>query len=133
MKCPLCDLTNQKVIYKDNDCCCIVNIEPLKEGHLMVLPIRHITDMADLGKIESQKIFALLSRMSKIISKIYKKDPIIFMNLGKYSTQPHIHFHILPSKGGLRGLFSKFEKIPHRKAASQEELERIAKKIKKLI
>ena len=131
MNCPLCDLSKQEVVYQDDYCFCTVILEPLKDGHLMILPKRHVTDLADLKPEESQSIMKLLGRLSKIIPEVYSEDPIIFMNLGKHSTQPHIHFHILPSKGGLRHLFSEYEKLPFRKKATFQELKKISNKIRK--
>jgi diadenosine tetraphosphate (Ap4A) HIT family hydrolase len=109
----------------------MVNLEPLKDGHFMVLPKRHVTQLQDLKAKESQAILKLLGRLEKIIPEIYSEDPIIFMNLGSYSTQPHLHFHILPSKGGLRDLFASYEKIPYRKQGTREELKKIADKVKR--
>jgi len=107
--------------------------EPLKDGHLMVLPKKHVTSLEDLEPQEAHAILKLLGRLGKTISEVYDEDPIIFMNLGHHGTQPHIHFHILPSKGGLRHLFSEYEKMPFRKKATAKELKFIGDKIKKEI
>ncbi len=122
MECPLCDLSKQEVIYQDDYCFSIIISEPLKAGHLMVLPKRHIISLMDLNAEEAAAIANILGRLAKVFIESSDDDPIIFMNQGKHSTQPHIHFHILPSKGGLRHLFSKYEKIPFRRKANPEEL-----------
>lgn len=127
--CPLCDLSKQEIIYQDDYCYGMVIIEPLKENHLMVLPKRHVTTLMDLTADESLAINKLLGRLAKIFVESEGEDPIIFMNQGKHSTQPHIHFHILPSKGGLRHLFAKYEKIPMRVKATPEQLKAIGEKI----
>ena len=131
MTCPLCDLSNKQLVYQDDYCFAMVISEPLKDGHLMVLPKRHVESLTDLNPEESQAILKLLGRLDKTISEAYDEEPIIFMNLGGHSTQPHIHFHILPSKGGLRHLFSEYEKLPFRKAANSQERKRIGDKIRK--
>lgn len=126
MKCELCDLTNPGIIYYDSYCYSKVILEPIKEGHLLILPKRHVENLADLKPKESQAILNLLERLRKIISKVYKEDSIIVMNTGKYSSQKHLHFHILPSKGGLRHLFSKYENTPFKKEITVQELNRIS-------
>jgi len=131
MNCPLCDLSKQEVIYQDAYCFSTVISEPLKDGHLMVLPKRHVTSLEYLNSQESQAILKLLGRLGKIIPGSYADDPIIFMNLGRHSTQPHLHLHILPSKGGLRDLFSEYEKVPLRKKATFKELKSIEDKIRR--
>lgn len=130
MDCPLCDLSKQEIVYEDEFCYSMVIIEPLKENHLMVLPKRHVTSLADLADKESLAITKILGRLGKIFVEDEGEDPIIFMNLGKHSTQPHIHFHILPSKGGLRHLFSEYEKIPVRVKATPKQLKSIGKSIR---
>ncbi|MEK6964088.1 MAG: hypothetical protein AABX70_06690 [Nanoarchaeota archaeon] len=42
------------------------------------------------------------------------------MNEGAHSTQPHIHWHVLPSKGGLRALFAALEGMEERPQRSRE-------------
>ena len=130
MSCPLCDLSNQEIVYQDDYCYGVVILEPLKDGHLMILPKRHVTDLSNLNSNETKAIFTLLGRLEKAIQQEYREDPIIFMNRGKWSTQPHIHFHILPSKGGLRHLFAGFEKIPFRTKATAKEMKAIGDKIR---
>lgn len=129
-ECPFCDLTKLEIFYQDDYCFGMIISEPLKDGHLMVVPKRHVENLSDLKSEESQAILNLLGRLRKIIPQIYKDDPIILMNTGDHSTIDHIHFHILPSKGGLRDLFSKFEGLPYRQAATKQELAKMAQKIK---
>lgn len=133
MECKLCDLTNHEIVYQDNDCFAMVIKEPLKDYHLMVLPKRHVASLADLTPVESVAILNLLGLLGKIMSQVDSDDPIIFMNTGKHSTQAHIHFHILPSKGGLRELFSTYEKIPFRREGTKEELKQIGNKVREIL
>ena len=106
-------------------------LEPVKEGHLLVLPKRHVEKLADLKPEESQAILNLLDRLIVTIKEIYKEDSIIAMNTGKFCSQKHLHFHILPSKGGVRHLFRKYENTPFKKEISIQELDRISDKFKK--
>jgi len=62
--------------------------------------------------------------------EVYNEDPMILMNLGSHSTVAHIHLHILPSKGGLRDLYSTHEKILFRTKATAEERKKIGDKIR---
>ena len=129
-ECQLCDLSIHRLVYQDDLCYAMVNLEPLKDYHLMVLPKRHVTRLQDLKAKESQAILKLLGRLGKVMPEIYSEDPVIFMNLGKHSSQPHIHFHILPSKGSLRDLFASYEKIPYRKQGTTQSFKKIADIVK---
>lgn len=63
----------------------------------------------------------LLQEMEDLLNRKFDEDIITFKNSGKHSTQLHAHFHLIPSKGALRDLFSTYENIPKRKQISKEE------------
>jgi diadenosine tetraphosphate (Ap4A) HIT family hydrolase len=123
-------LPKYQIIDRNQYTFVMLNYLPLKDGHLMVLPNRHVTQLSDLKPIESVNILKYLEIAGKVIKKLFSQDPIIIMNTGSHSTQDHLHFHILPSKGGIRELFQSFEKVPYRRKASKQELINIAQKIK---
>lgn len=134
-KCALCrELKERKyVVYKDKYCFCIVAKWPIKRGHLLVIPIRHVTDVSDLKKEESGAIFQAIGLLQKILPKIYKIDAIVVQNPMEWRTEGHIHFHILPSIGAVRHLFSKYEGTPFMSEVPDEAMEKIAKVVIKAI
>lgn len=130
MSCPFCDLSQHEIIYQDDFCFGVVILEPVKDGHLMVLPKRHVETLSDLKPEESKAIADLLDKFKKALMDLYDDDPMILMNTGSHGTQPHIHIHILPSRGGLRDLFAAAENTPFRYKATKEELKKIGDKIR---
>ncbi|MFC1647988.1 HIT family protein [Nanoarchaeota archaeon] len=131
MECPLCDALTQdyRLIYKDDLVFCIVCKEPVRPGHLLVLPVRHIEKISDLTPEELKRIHDFLDKLTPIVTG-FGDDVIMGLNRGTNSTQPHLHYHILPSKGSLREVVAKFEGLPKRVAASMDEFKRIKDNVK---
>ena len=88
---------------------------PVSEGHLEVVPKRHVVDWWGTTKEERIAIFDLLDEAKKIIDQKYHPDGYnIGMNLGETAGQSvmHLHVHLIPRylgdvpnpRGGVRGV-----------------------------
>ncbi len=130
--CPLCDIKNQKYrIIEENEHAIASIIKwPLKEGHTMIIPKRHVKQLSDLEDKELKSTINLMDKIKLKISRLYSDSPAIHINSGANSTQEHVHIHVLPSKGSLRHLFSQYENVPFREDISDEEKSIIAEKIR---
>lgn len=135
MPCQLCkECKNNKVlIYQTKYSFCIVAKWPLKPGHVLVLPKRHVTRLSSLNKNEAKDLLDEVEKMYHTLKRIYKEDCIIHLNRGRLGSQHHIHIHIVPSKEGLRPLIAHLEKIPQRKPIPLSEMEEIKDFIKSKI
>ena len=130
----MCDALNQeyRIVEKDDYSFCIVNAFPLKDGHVMVLPRRHVLEIPEFSDIEK---ISMLDMTSRIRSRLIEKyaQGIITLNHGNgLNTQEHFHIHLLPSRVGLRNLVSSYEKIPFKERASEEKLREIRDYINKI-
>ena len=131
MVCELC-LANKelfRLVDENVEAFSIVISEPLKDGHLLVLPKRHVIDFNELTPQEAKGLLNLIDKMKIVLKKTYQQDPIILINTGKHKTQSHLHFHILPSRVSTRYLFSDSQKVPKREDKSREYLEYVRNKI----
>ena len=134
MSCVLCDsLVDEpgRILYQDQHVFVLLNIEPIKEGHVMVLPTRHAENLKDLTPDESEAFLKTIDRCMFAITKAYDETPMCLVNGWKYRTQSHLHAHVLPSKKNLRGLYSASEGIEERKRADDEMLKRVADRLKR--
>jgi histidine triad (HIT) family protein len=131
MVCEMCNALKEeyRLVKESEFSFCIINIEPLKKGHVMVLPKRHVNNLDDLNPNESKDILNLCAELKDKIKEKYEEDALIMLNTGKHSSQEHIHFHIWPSKGMLRDLVSSFEGIPKRIRATKEELQKMKEEL----
>jgi diadenosine tetraphosphate (Ap4A) HIT family hydrolase len=123
--CELCESINEKnrLICETEYSFCVICKWPLKSGHILVLPKKCVSQkgISLLNSTELNDLMSLIQRMENTLNLIYTEDVITFKNSNSHSTQLHLHYHLLPSKGALRDLFSNFENIPNRELISEEK------------
>jgi len=92
------------ILYRGKTCFVIMNFYPYNNGHLLVVPNRHISDIELLNETEQTELMKLLTDSSTILKKVLKSDGLnIGMNLGRVAgagIDDHIHFHIVPRWNG---------------------------------
>jgi len=73
---------------------------PYNNGHLMVVPFKHVSDLSDLTKEELHDLFETVQLCEKVIKENYHPDGInVGMNLGKAAgagIDEHLHVHLVP-------------------------------------
>lgn len=88
---------------------------PVNDGHLEVIPKRHVQDWWSITKEEKIAIFELIDEAKKIVDNKFHPDGYnIGMNLGVAAGQSvmHLHVHLIPRykgdvknpRGGVRGI-----------------------------
>ena len=88
------------VLYRGKKCFVIMNLYPYNNGHIMVVPNRHVDDLTKLTPTESRELFELTIRFEKILRKELKAGGFnIGINLGEVAgagIKTHLHMHIVP-------------------------------------
>lgn len=88
---------------------------PVNEGHLLIIPYRHVSDYFDLTPYEKTAIFDLLDEAKAFLEKERHPDGYnIGINVGESAGQTvwHVHVHLIPRykgdvedpRGGVRGV-----------------------------
>ncbi len=79
---------------------CMLNIYPYNNGHLMVVPKKHVSDLSLLNDAELLDLMKSLNLAKKLITKILKPQGFnIGINLGQVAGAGfpgHVHIHIVP-------------------------------------
>lgn len=82
----------------------VMNKYPYNNGHLMVVPYRHLMDIGDLTAEESFEMMCLLRECSRILRDEFSPQGInIGLNLGEAAgagIREHMHFHLVPRWNG---------------------------------
>jgi len=88
------------ILYRSNLCYVIMNTFPYNNGHLLVVPNRHVSNLNSLSQEECNDLFSLVRLTEEIITKVYHPDGLnIGLNLGKAAgagIDDHLHVHIVP-------------------------------------
>jgi ATP adenylyltransferase len=97
------DLKNL-VVHKANLTYTILNLYPYNNGHLMVVPKRHIWEFEKLNMDESNEMMEQLKYAKLVLEQIYKPQGFnMGLNLGRAGgagIKEHLHFHIVPRWNG---------------------------------
>ena len=99
--CIFCKLVNKEIpaeiIFEDDLICCFLDIDPINEGHVLIIPKKHYLDIDELDKETSTRIMDFSIVMTKVIKNIFKPDGYTIMqNGGIFNDVGHYHMHIFP-------------------------------------
>lgn len=104
--CLFCTLQQQPksikslVLFKGKRAFVVLNRYPYTNGHLMVVPKRHVADFESLSAGEHQDIANLSARAIKALKKISHPHGFnVGLNLGKAAgagIEGHLHTHVVP-------------------------------------
>ena len=90
------------VVYEDDEILAFRDIHPVAPVHVLVIPKKHITSLAEMKKEDEP----LIGRIYTVINEIAKKEGIfekgfrVIVNCGEDGGQvvKHLHFHLLGGK-----------------------------------
>ncbi|MBC8495195.1 HIT family protein [archaeon] len=135
MDCELCKAINEtdRIIFETELSFCIIPKWPLKTGHVMVLPKRHVVDWSELNKEEAKDLIDLIDKMKFTLLKGFEEDCLILNHAGKLRSQQHLHAHIVPSKKAMRDFFLLTENIPKYEDVPEKVMIEMCEHVKKLL
>ncbi|HZU72952.1 MAG TPA: HIT domain-containing protein [Acidimicrobiales bacterium] len=88
------------VLWRGATVAALLNAFPYTSGHLMVMPVRHTADLADLSPQESSELWSALTDSLSAIRRAYGPDALnLGANLGRAAgagVPGHVHLHVLP-------------------------------------
>ncbi|MBU2506007.1 MAG: HIT domain-containing protein [Bacteroidetes bacterium] len=92
------------VVKKSKNCFVVLNLYPYNNGHLMIVPNRHISSLNEITDEENVEIMKLIKESSNALTNLMKPHGFnIGANIGKAAgagIDTHIHFHVLPRWNG---------------------------------
>lgn len=78
----------------------ILNKYPYNNGHLMIVPKRHLSKFEDLNSEEGLDVFLVLQKTVEILNGVLKPEGLnIGMNIGRAAgagIDKHLHYHVVP-------------------------------------
>lgn len=115
---------NNLLVHKSENTITILNLYPYNNGHLMIVPKRHINSIEKLTSKESHELMDQVILAEKVLNQIYKPQGFnIGANLGRAGgagIEEHIHFHIVPRWNGDTNFMPSIGEV---KVISQDLLE----------
>lgn len=92
------------VVFEGVTCYVVLNLYPYNNGHLMVVPYRHLPALASLTPEELAELALLTQRSETALTEAYAPHGInVGINLGKSAgagVLDHLHVHLVPRWNG---------------------------------
>jgi ATP adenylyltransferase len=92
------------IVSRGPSCFVILNAFPYNNGHLMVVPYRHVSAPAELNPDESAEMMATAARMTEVLDAVYRPNGYnIGINVGSAAgagIAAHLHLHVVPRWNG---------------------------------
>jgi len=92
------------IVYRGRTCFVILNLFPYNNGHLMVIPYRHIATLASATSEELAELIELTRRAEIALTEAYVPHGMnMGINLGKPAGAgilDHVHMHVVPRWNG---------------------------------
>lgn len=123
------------LVYQDQLCSALMDIQPVNPGHLLVVPNRHAPFLTDLTEEEGAQMFRVAQRLAGALrqSGLRCEGINFFLADGEAAMQEifHVHLHVFPRFQN-DGFGLKFSSEYMQKPA-RKELNEAAEKIKKVL
>jgi len=101
-QCVFCEIVAGRapaLVVAENDLAiAILDIQPLAEGHCLVIPRRHVTWWDEMNARETEAVFALARQTANKIRKAYAPDCVTMYARGRRI--PHTHIFLVPTYAG---------------------------------
>jgi histidine triad (HIT) family protein len=75
----------------------IRDIAPKAETHLLILPVRHVATLRDVGQFEDEEVARMLRFVAETAARVGLDDYRVIINVGPGGGQTvfHLHLHVL--------------------------------------
>lgn len=100
MDCVFCKIIKGEIpakkIYEDDKVIAILDINPLVDGHVLVIPKKHFKNIYEIDNKEFEEVFERAKKIAKDITKKLNSIGVTFQINYGYNLVDHFHIHLLP-------------------------------------
>ena len=86
------------IFYEDEKFIAILDINPIRDGHVLVIPKKEIDYIFDLDDQEYLELMSVSKKMAHLLEEKLK-DKVNYKRIAMLldgSTVPHVHVHLIP-------------------------------------
>ena len=103
--CVFCQIIRREapasIVYEDEQVAAFLSNRPVNEGHTLVVPKKHYTNIFEIPEDEAAYLFKVAKRVAEAVKEATGIEAFrIVQNNGKDAAQVifHLHVHIIPMK-----------------------------------
>ena len=135
--CRFCEIIKEKedMIFENDHTYVMINQSPYKEGHILVLPKKHVIDTRDLDEKALKKLYETINFMLDVLGKTYETNSF---NIGcnicpaAGATFEHLHFQLVPRWVGDSGFMEVFADTRVMKESPKKTRDKLREAIKSM-
>lgn len=83
-------------VHRDDQCVVFMSINPIADGHVLVVPIQEVDHWVDLPSALAAHLFAVSQRISLALQKAFPCERVGLIIAG-YEID-HCHIHLIPTQ-----------------------------------
>jgi histidine triad (HIT) family protein len=133
MDCIFCKIISGEIpsvkIYEDDRALAFMDINPLNDGHLLIIPKAHAATIHEITEADFLAVMSATHKLAAAVQKTLAPEGINILQLnGKAANQvvPHLHVHIVPRWSGDGLTVSQWNLVP----GDMEKIKELADQIK---
>lgn len=81
-------------VWEDEQAVAIMTIQPVRPGHLLVIPKQEVDHWDDLPEALSTHLMTVSQKLAKALKTVYQCQRVSLQVVGL--EVPHVHFHLVP-------------------------------------
>lgn len=136
MDCVFCKIIKSEIpsfkIFENDKVFCFLDVNPLTEGHTLVVPKEHYENIFDVSENDLKEIISVVKNLSEKMKKVWGVEGVNITSAnGETAEQSifHLHFHIIPRRMGDGLEMNKWWNSKNHKA-DPEELKQLVEKFR---
>ena len=103
LDCPFCSTPEGEKVLASKLCYARWDKYPVTEGHLLIIPNRHVVDYFSVTAEEKTALWAMVDEGKKLLDERFRPDGYnVGINAGTDAGQTimHCHIHLIPRRSG---------------------------------
>ena len=84
-------------VWRDELCAAFMSINPLREGHVLVVPVEEVDHWLDCSDDLRSHLMSVSQQIGRAIESVYQPEKVGLMIAGL--EVPHTHIHLVPIDG----------------------------------
>lgn len=102
MDCIFCKIIKgeipSEIVYQDDLVVAFMDINPLCDGHILIIPKKHYEDIYEVDDETLSHMFNIAKKINKkVMEKLNEPGSTFSINYGDKQEVKHLHLHILPN------------------------------------
>ncbi|MBI3458258.1 MAG: HIT family protein [Candidatus Rokubacteria bacterium] len=131
MDCVFCKIRDGQIpstrVYEDERTLAFMDINPLNDGHCLVVTRAHATTLYDVAEADLQAVVVTAKRVAVALREALKPDGLNVLQANgaaAFQSVPHFHLHLIPRRTG-DGKGFDWKLVPGDRARIQATAEKI--------